>query len=497
MHSLQEYISLLDERGLVVEVSALEAEAEKTVEYISYDSGDLRSGTMFVCKGAQFYVKYLKDALEKGAFVYVSEVKYESGDGFPCIIVNDIRKAMAAIAGFYYNYPREKLVLTGVTGSAGKSTTVYFMRHIIDAYMKSLKKPESAVISSIDTYDGIINEESHVTTPEAFVLHRHFDSAVKSGIEYMSMEVSSQALKYHRTMDVIFDAACFLNIGIDHISDVEHSDFDDYLNSKLLIFRQCKVACVNMESDHFDRIFKAAKEHAPKTVTFGLRPEADFYAYDINVNMENITFKVRCGDFDKEFDMAMAGLFNVENALAAITAAHALKIPYESIFDGVKTVHLSGRMEMFRSKKRDVTAIVNYAHNLISFEALFKHTQKQFPDKKISILFGCAGKKALGRRREMGGVAGKYADKTYITEDDPGEEDLIKICEEIAVHVKAEGGDYEIVPDRGDAIKRAIDDAEDGTVILVTGKGRETRQKRGKLYVEVISDVEYVQKFLD
>jgi len=497
IYKLKDYIEVLNEEGLVKGVAASNEELEKNVEYVSYDSNDIKENTLFFCKGAHFLSKYLTDALSRGAFVYMSESSYEQeGIKGPHIIVSDIRKAMVTIADMYYNKAWEKLNLVGITGTKGKSTTVYFMKHIIDDYMESQNKPASAILSSIDTYDGVINEESHITTPEAVTLHRHFDNAVSSGIEYLSMEVSSQALKYDRTKGVMFDVGCFLNVGIDHISDVEHKDFDDYLNAKLILFNQCKVVCVNLHTAHFDTIMDYAKAHAPKILTFGLVPEADIYGYDINVTDEGISFKVKCDKFDEQFEITISGLFNVENALGAISVCYVLGIPIENVFRGLKKAKASGRMEIYKSKARDLNVIVDYAHNQMSFEALFMSTKKQYPDKKISIVFGCPGKKAFGRRKELGEIAGKYADKVFLTEEDAGEEPVINICEEIAVYVKEHGCDYEIILDRGEAIQKAIETADDDAIVLITGKGRETRQKRGLEYIEVPSDVDYVEQFL-
>lgn len=497
IHQLKEYVSLLQEEGLVVEIIAGHAAMESQVKYISYDSTDVKKNTLFMCKGAHFRKEYLEDALDKGAFAYISEVVYAVKDADkPYIIVSDIRKAMALIADLYYDKAWEKLNLVGITGTKGKSTTAYFMKYILDDYMKSCKKPKSAIISSIDTYDGVVNEESRLTTPESLVLHKHFYNAVKSGIEYLSMEVSSQALKYDRTLGVTFDIGCFLNIGIDHISDIEHPNFEDYLNAKLLLFNQCKVACVNLNSDHIDTIMEYAKAHTSSVVTFGLTSEADIYGYDIAVSQKDISFKVKCDRFDQEFKISIPGLFNVQNALAAIAICDVLDIPVDHIYNGLKKAQVSGRMEIYTSKERNFSVIVDYAHNQMSFESLFTSTQKQFPGKKISIVFGCPGKKALSRRRELGEIAGKYANKVFITEEDAGEEPVMKICEEIAGHVRSEGCDYEIIVDREEAIKEAIDTADDNTIVLITGKGRETRQKRGGQYVKTPSDVEFVKQLL-
>ena len=369
------------------------------------------------------------------------------------------------------------------------------MKSILDEYLDAQNKPLSAIVSGIDNYDGVINEESHLTTPEAMELHKHFSNAVNSEIEYLSMEVSSQALKYDRTLGITFEVGCFLNIGEDHISDVEHSDFEDYLQSKLRLFSQCSHACVNLNSDHIERVLEVSKA-CPHVVTFGLDEKADVYGYDVVKSDNEIRFKVKTKEFDKEFKITMAGLFNVQNALAAIAMSICLEVPMSYVAAGLEKARVSGRMEVYTNKDGKIKAIVDYAHNKMSFETLFQSTMREYPGKKITIVFGCPGKKALGRRRELGEIAGKYSNQVYITEEDAGEEPVMKISQEIAEHVEKQGCSCEIIPDREEAIRQAILNADENTIILITGKGRETRQKRGTQYIDTPSDVDYVEKYL-
>lgn len=499
LHPLIGYCDVLKGHNLVSEYQIGTGSRDCPVRYISYNSMDIQKDTLFVCKGSHFSVDYLKSAVEKGAVCYISETKYSldgAGKDISYIIVSDIRRTMALIADYYYNQIWKDLKVVGITGTKGKSTTAYFMKFILDEYLRDRRKPLSAIISGIDNYDGVISEESHLTTPEAMELHKHFSNAVESGIEYLSMEVSSQALKYDRTLGVIFEVACFLNIGEDHISEVEHSSFEDYLESKLKIFSQCRTACVNINSDEIDRIMEASKA-CPHVVTFGLDEKADVYGYDIVKSGKTISFTVRTKDFVKDFKITMSGLFNVQNALAAIAISQCLGIPMSYVAAGLKKARVSGRMEVYTGKGRNVQVIVDYAHNKMSFETLFQSTMKEYPNKKITIVFGCPGKKAQRRRQELGEIAGKYSDQVYITEEDAGEEPVLKICEEIAQHLEKQACNYAIIPDREEAIREAISNADDDTVVLITGKGRETRQKRGTKYIDTPSDVEYVKKYLE
>ncbi|MEA4922632.1 MAG: UDP-N-acetylmuramoyl-L-alanyl-D-glutamate--2,6-diaminopimelate ligase [Eubacteriaceae bacterium] len=493
----EKYIETLEAAGLVEKVHVPAEIKKKEVEYISYDSQDIKEGTLFVCKGAHFSSKYLAEALKKGAFIYISETEYEENEvDASYIIVNDIRKTMALIADLYYDRIWQRITTVGITGTKGKSTTAYFMRSILDDHLKSRGKPFSAIISGIDNYDGVITEESHLTTPEAMMLHRHFDNAVKSGIEYVSMEVSSQALKYDRTMGITFDIGCFLNLGEDHISPVEHPSVEDYMASKMILMHQCKTAVINIDSRYGRQAADEAEDLAEKVVTFGEQPSADIYGYDVEPGRRGTAFRARGKDFDEGFKIGLTGLFNVSNALAAIAMSHELGIPIDNIKRGLEKARVSGRMEIFTDHDETMTVIVDYAHNKMSFEALFESVKKEYPGKKIMIVFGCPGKKAQRRRKELGQAAGKYCSKVFITEEDAGEEPVLSISNEIAVHVKEQGCPYEIIEDRGEAIRKAIEEADANTVLLLTGKGRETRQKRGIEYIDTPSDVEYVERYL-
>jgi len=497
VHLLQEYTERLKKQDLIAESTAAESISQKKVAYVSYNSQDVKQDTLFICKGAHFKEAYLKAAMEKGAFAYISERKYEeAAAGAPCIIVRDMRKTIALVADLFYNQAWKELTLIGITGTKGKSTTAYFMRFILDCYLESQRKPNSAVISSIDTYDGVVNEESHITTPEALDLHRHYDNAVRSGIPFLTMEVSSQALKYDRTLGVTFDVGCFLNIGRDHISAVEHPDFEDYLKSKMILFTQCQTACINLDDHYADMAIAAARRHGARVVTFGKTEQADVYGYAIKRSGQGISFRVKSDSFDEAFKIGMSGLFNVENALAAIAICHSLNIPLEAVQKGLAEARVSGRMEIFTDKNGRLPVIVDYAHNQMSFEALFTSTKEEYPGKKITIVFGCPGNKALGRRKELGELAGKYADKAYLTEEDAGEEPVLDIAREIAAHVGKYNCQCEIITDREEAIRQAIRTAGGDTIVLITGKGRETRQKRGTQYVDTPSDVDYVEAFL-
>jgi len=496
------------------------------ISNITYSSIEVSEGSLFVCKGARFREQYLMDALEAGAVCYVREdpdapegsscsivseedartaaeniVRSAAGAGLG-IFVRDIRKAMPVIAESFYGKLYDHVRVIGITGTKGKSTTAFFTRYILDDYLEETSGKRSAILSGVENYDGVSEEESSLTTPEIFEIYRHMQNALDSGIRYMTMEVSSQALKYGRVDGLDFDAVAFINIGSDHISEIEHPDFEDYFSSKLKIFRYCRRACINLDCEEQQRIHEAAKD-VPVLISFSRRDSsANVYGYDIVSEEGRVTLRIKGrdipgrDDFDEEFCLGTFGVINVENALAAVSLAALIGIPLKNIKAGLAKAMTPGRMEVFRSKDGRRIAIVDYAHNKLSFETFYETVRSEFPGKKIISVFGATGSKGVNRRIDTGKASGRFSDYTIITEDDPGYEDLDAICAQIGEAVASEGGRYEIVKDRPETIKRAISLMDDDTLIFVAGKGREHQQKRGTVTVQIPSDVEVVKKYL-
>ncbi|MFV0361767.1 MAG: Mur ligase family protein [Suipraeoptans sp.] len=495
-YNLNEYIQLLSDNYLLVDNHSAVNNAAY-IEHLTYNSNDVISNTLFICKGAAFKEEYLLDSINKGAVAYVSEKKYEVAKDIPCIIVSDIRKSMPLLADLFYNSPWKDLQIIGIGGTKGKSTTAYYIKHIIDEYMTSIGAPKCAIISSIDTYDGVISKESHITTPESVELMQHFDNARTSGIKYVVMEVSSQALKYNRVDNMRFDVGAFLNISEDHISPIEHPDFDDYFNSKLSMFSKTDHLIINRDTDCYEMIMNKSLDAKSYSTISKIHTDANYYGHDIRKKEVGIEFEVKSDTFNSTFSICMPGMFNVSNALVAIACAEALQIPLSYIKSGLAKATSSGRMELFKSSDDKIIAIVDYAHNKLSFDALFSSMKTEFPDYDIVSLFGCPGKKALKRREDLGLIAGEYSSKVYIVAEDPGYEPVEDISNDIAQYVKIAGCPYEIIEDRGVAIQSAIKNVKNKTLLLITGKGRETRQKYGGEYIDCPSDVAYVMEYLN
>ena len=493
--TLESLKSLLKDLGLMKE-DRLFGKEQEAVTFLTFDSKAVVPGTLFICKGVNFKEAYLREAIEKGAIAYVSEISYPLEDAVPHLLVSDIRKAMPPLAEVCFDYPWKSLKTVGVGGTKGKSTTTYYVKAIVDDYLEAIGEKESGVLSTIDNYDGVERVESRNTTPEAVELQWHMRRALDHGIKYMELEVSSQALKYDRVANLRMDVGIFLNISEDHISPNEHKDFEDYLTSKLKMFSICDHAVVDLDADCIDRVLEAAK-NAGDMVTYSAKdPSADYYTHDIQKIGHEIWFTVRHNGIEETFAITMPGLFNAENATAAIAACDYLGIPREYMHSGLYRARTSGRMEPYTSKDGKVTVIVDYAHNKLSFESLFKSVKAEFPGADIVSIYGCPGYKAMNRRKDLGELAGKYSDKVILTVEDPGREPFDHINEEASYYVRKEGCPCEIIEDRGVAIHKAIMECRRPTVILILGKGNETRDRYGTIFMHRPSDSEYTKMFL-
>ena len=490
-HTLKEYADALMRAGLLTATTLTPAAENAVIDCLSYDTRSLHGTSLFLCKGAHFKAEYLSAALAQGAAAYVAEKPYPVDA--PQLLVSDIRYAMVVLGQLFYDHVTDKLTSVGITGTKGKSTTAYYVRSILNDWLTSEGKPPCAILSSIDNYDGVITEESHITTPEVLELYQHFQNAYDSGISHLVMEVSSQALKVGRVRGMTFDVGAFLNIGTDHISPIEHPDFADYYASKLKLFDSCRVGCVNTDADHAAETIAHARSGGCELITFGSHASDTVFCERVEKRADGLYFTVRSPKYNGEFSITMPGLFNVSNALAAMAISMALGVPEEFVRSGLRKARANGRMQVYESRDKRVTVIVDYAHNRMSFDALYRSTRVEYPGKEMISVFGCPGSHALQRRRDLGELSGENCAFVYITEEDSGEEPFAQIAADIEKHVKCP---HLVCEDRAECIRRAILDHPEPHVILLTGKGEETTMKRGREFVPFPSDVELTLRYL-
>ncbi len=489
-HTYSEFVSLLEIEGVLVSSD----DCDCVIQCLSYDNREVSENTLFFCKGQNFKVEYLLDASQKGVVAYVSEKAYAECD-LPVILVNDIRRAMSVCAVMHFDSPAKKMTTIGLTGTKGKTTVAYFIKAALDRWQKAQGKINSALFSTVATFIGEEKIPSRITTPEALELQKNLAAAVDHGTEYLSMEVSSQGLKYGRVDGIIYDIGCFLNIGYDHISSVEHPDYDDYFKSKLKLFDISKNKVVNLDTDRYDEVSEYLKDKQGITTFSTKNDKTDIYGYNIRKEGDEILFSVRTKTFDRAFKLTVPGFFNVDNALAAISVLSILNVPYEYMYEGIAHTSVEGRMELHRSRDGKYNAIVDFAHNTMSYEALAKSAKREFPDKKIVFIFGCPGNKAFNRRHDLADAAGRHSDFIYVTEDDTSSESFESISAEIAKNVEATGCPYKIIEDRETAIRTALDEMGESSVLLIAGKGNETNQRVANGYKDYITDAGAVEKY--
>ena len=489
--SFHTMVDTLEKEGLLADFNCPKELYDHPFTHLSYNSQDITDDTFFICKGAAFKEQYLVDALGKGARAYMAQSKYEAVDA-PFIQVTDIRKAMSLTSILFYGHAYESMKVVGLTGTKGKTTTTYFMKNILD---RACGK-RTAVLSTVEVYTGEEDHDAHLTTPESPDLQRYFAQTRNSQIPYLTMEVSSQAYKMDRVYGMEFDVGMFLNIGEDHIGPLEHTDFEDYLSCKLQLMKHCKTAVINRNTEHFDRVYEAAKSHAQNIILFGTDDSCDYWVSDIKKEEVGFTFLIHGKDGScKQYAITMAGRFNVENALAAYCAAKALGIEEQFIEEGLVANSVRGRMNLF--EKNGLTVIVDYAHNYLSFSKLYESLKADYPGRRIVVVVGCPGGKAYIRRRDIGTLSGKYADMIYLTEEDPQFENVTEICKDIASYIEPFHTPYEIIEDRTAAVEKSILQAQPGDVIILAAKGEEVYQKVRGEYVDYESDLAIARRCLN
>ena len=455
-----------------VSCEILQGPEDREVHAIINDSRKVQEGDLFFCiRGAVTDGHtYAADVAAKGAAVIVAEEPVKVSSKVTVVLVQDTRMAMALIAAAWYGYPAEKLKVIGVTGTKGKTTTTYMVKSILES--------AGYKVGLIGTIEAIIGDRvipASNTTPESVTIQKYFREMVDCGCKICVMEVSSQGLMLHRTAGFLFELGIFTNIEPDHIGPAEHKDFDDYLECKSRLFRQCKVGILNADDPHLEKILR---RHTCAVETFGMGPDA-------NLRAENLQLVSRPGylgiayhltgamDFDVEIDIP--GKFSVYNSLTAIAICRHFNVPAENIKKALKEAKVRGRIEMVKVSDA-FTLMIDYAHNAMALESLLS-TLREYHPARLVCLFGCGGNRSRLRRYEMGEVSGKLADFTIITSDNPRFEEPEAIMDDIVTGISRTDGKYIRITDRKEAIAYAIHHGQPGDVIVLAGKGHEDYQE--------------------
>ncbi len=474
-----------------IEYTCLQGSLDVEVSAVVNDSRKLSKGCLFLCiKGAVVDGHtFAGQAAEAGASVIIVEDPVDVPKNVTVLQVESTRRAMALISSAWFGHPDQKLTTIAVTGTKGKTTTVYMMKKILETAGHRV-----GLIGTIEIVIGDKHIPGNNTTPESYDIHRYFKEMVDDGCDCVVMEASSQGFKLDRTAGILFDYGLFSNLSPDHIGPNEHESFEEYLNCKAMLFKQCKKGYANLDDEHFAEITKNA---ACDITSFGLDPSADLYADHVELTRDRdflgVDFDIH-GLYEDKISCSVPGTFNVHNALGAIIVTAAMGVSLDAIKEALKSFSVKGRVQIVPTGY-DYTLIIDYAHNAVALESILNTLRAYNPTRLVS-LFGCGGNRSKLRRFEMGEVSGNLADLTVITSDNPRFEEPEAIIEDIITGMKKTQGEYIAITDRREAISYVMNHAQKGDIIVLAGKGHETYQEiEGKKYH--MSEEEIVQDVLD
>ena len=438
---------------------------ELEIKSIAYDSRKVEPGSLFVCIEG-FKVDghdFINDAIAKGAIAILVS-KEVGGSGVTVIKHRNTRKALAKISCKFYDNPSTKLNMIGVTGTKGKTTTTYMIKSILEQ-----KGHKVGLIGTIANYVGNEILPADRTTPESLELQMMYKNMLENGVDTVVMEVSSHSLELFRVYGVQFDVGVFTNLSQDHLD--YHLNFENYFNAKAKLFDMCKQDVINIDDQYGIRL-KGKTGH--ETLSFGIENHAEIHAEDIEISPTGTKFNVATINDFFGVSVPIPGKFSVYNALAAISSCQKFNVSTENIIKGLKNLKVPGRAETVETNG-NFAVVVDYAHSPDSLENILQAV-KIYAKGRIIVIFGCGGDRDRTKRPIMGDIAGKLADVTIITSDNPRSEDPNEIIAEIEEGIKKTQGEYIILPDRRIAIEYAIRNAKNEDIILIAGKGHETYQ---------------------
>ncbi|ELC8349598.1 UDP-N-acetylmuramoyl-L-alanyl-D-glutamate--2,6-diaminopimelate ligase [Clostridium perfringens] len=455
-------------KGLDYEV--IKGNEESKVQNIRYDNRKIEQGDAFVCvKG--FKVdghSFIGDAIKKGAKTLIVQEDVSVQEDITIIKVRDTRKALAIMSSNYFGNPKDKLKIIGITGTNGKTTSAFIIKSILEkaGFMTGL-------IGTIANYIGNKKVDAVRTTPESYELHELFKNMVDAGVEYCVMEVSSHSLELDRVYGVQFEEGIFTNLTRDHLDF--HKTFENYYNAKFKLFERSNHSIINLDDPYGANIVKDIEERGVKTKvsTFSIEKESDFKAFEIKSHSNGSEFKVNLESIE-EFSINIPGEYNIYNSLGCIICAYNLNIPMDKIKEGLSDVVIPGRCELVaKEKKLPYSIIIDYAHTPDGLENILS-TVKAFTKNRMISVFGCGGDRDKVKRPQMGKIGCELSDIAIITSDNPRSEEPMDIINDIVKPLNYDN--FVIEVNRKEAIRKAMNMALEGDVIVIAGKGHETYQ---------------------
>lgn len=451
-----------------VKYKLVKGNLDKEIEKVQYDSRKINKNDIFVCLSG-FEVdghKFANKAIEAGASVLICEKDLDFdniSDEVTVIRVEEGRKALAIISANYYDHPTKKLKLIGVTGTNGKTTSVYILKSILEKAGEKV-----GLIGTIANYIGEEKIKSERTTPESLELQKLFKDMVDKGCKYCVMEVSSHSLHLDRVYGCNFEIGIFTNLTRDHLDF--HGTFDNYYNAKFKLFERSNTSVVNIDDNYGYRVLSDLNKLSKKVVTYSIKDSSDYKAYDINLEERDIIFKVN----GVEYKFVLPGQYNIYNALGVISAVKTLGIGDEAIKSGLLDVTVPGRCERIGNKYNvPYEIIIDFAHTPDGLKNILE-TLRSFTKNRLIAVYGSGGDRDKVKRAELGRVGSEIADLVIITTDNPRNEEPMDIIKEIVAGI--EKTNYLAIENRVEAIRIALEMAEPGDTVVMAGKGHETYQ---------------------
>lgn len=452
-----------------MEVISQTISPDTEITHVCVDSRATQKGSLFVavpgnrCDGGH----YARQAVDRGAVCVVCQS--ELPPDLPWVKVRDARLALSQLACRWYGHPSRQLTMLGVTGTNGKTTVTYLLRHILQRTgMKT---------GLIGTVQNIVGEQTlpaQRTTPDALQIQQLLSAMTKNGCSHAVMEVSSHALDQHRAEGIDFAVGIFTNLTEDHLD--YHGTMGCYCDAKAKLFQMSRMGVCNADDPWTERLLAGA---SCPSVYYGIHNPAEVWAEDIFLHSRSVDFTVCTARTRTPVHLGVPGRFSVYNALGAIAACGELGIPPEECAAALATFPgVAGRMEVVPTPGKPYTLLIDYAHTPDALENVLK-TVRGFAQNRVIAVFGCGGNREREKRPLMGHIAGKLADLTIITSDNPRTEEPMAIIQDILPGIAGAEDKYIVEPDRRGAIALAMGRAAAGDVIVLCGKGHETYQEIG------------------
>ena len=457
---------------LLRNLDVLDASAAMDMEIggVSYDSRKTQLGDLFVAiRGFESDGhKFIPAAMARGAAAVLCEEA--PSDGTPYVRVADCRKGLAYVSREFFGDPAKEMTLVGITGTSGKTTSSYLIKHMLEMKL-------DAKVGLIGTNGNMIGSEclhSDHTTPESYELHKLFRRMADEGCTHVVMEVSSHALALERVAGIEYDVGVYTNLSQDHLD--LHGTMEEYAAAKRLLFRQCKLGCLNADDKWTDFMLDGA---TCKAMTFSAESDsADLTAKDIRLSATGVRFAAVYKDELALTRLAIPGNFSVHNALDAIAVGLSLGISLADCCDAMASAKgVKGRVEVVPTDG-DYSIIIDYSHKPGALETVLQ-TLRPVVKGRLVCLFGCGGDRDKVKRPIMGAIAADNSDFVIVTSDNPRTEEPEEIICEIVAGMKNKRTPKKVICDREEAIHWAIDNARPGDVILLAGKGHEDYQVVG------------------